>query len=222
MNEARDVFEQIYATAHWEGGSGQGSRPEVTEVYRIVVERLIGSSDVRTVVDAGCGDWEFARLIDWSAVTYTGFDVVPGVLATNRANFSSPHVAFEYADLSTSRLPPADLLLCKDVLQHWPIDAISRFLATNRGRYRYMLLTNDVASVHCPPESLNGAIPMGAWRTLDLEKPPFHLHPAWRLDYKVGAEWTKRVLLLVARRHHVPARHLGRSALNRARQIRPE
>lgn len=46
-------------------------------------------------------------------------------------------------------------------------DAISRFLAANRGRYRYLLLANDVASVHCPPGSPNGAIPMGAWRTLD-------------------------------------------------------
>lgn len=221
MSDARDVFERIYITAHWEGGSGQGSRSDVTAVYRSVVERLISSPDVRSVVDAGCGDWEFARLIDWTSVTYTGVDVVPAVVERNVDDFGSANVSFVCKNLCSERLPPADLLICKDVLQHWPIEWIEHFLNSALDGYRYLLLTNDVSSVHCPPASLNSQISLGAWRTIDLERPPFGVRPRWRLDYDVRGEWTKRILLVVPRRHILWARISSDSALNKVRSAFP-
>jgi SAM-dependent methyltransferase len=215
---AREVFQRIYELSHWEGGSGQGSRLNVTQVYRDLVSCLIGSRDVRSVVDAGCGDWEFARLIDWSNVTYLGLDVVPAVIERNRSEFLRSNICFQCVDISDATLPRADLLLCKDVLQHWPTDSVQRFLRRLRTRYRYVLLTNDVQSVHCAHDSLNSAIPLGGWRTLDLERPPFRLRPDWRLDYDIRGEWTKRVILLVSSHYKRRARLDSDSALNRVRR----
>jgi len=213
------IFGEIYKSEHWEGGSGQGSRANATEAYRWVLETVLGARDVRTVVDAGCGDWEFAQLIDWSPVSYVGVDVVPDVIEHNTATFGRPNVSFECTDMSRSVLPQADVLLCKDVLQHWPIEWIADFLLRVRGRYRYVLLTNDITSVRCPPEHLNSQIPVGAWRTLDLERPEFGQSAAWRLDYDVGGEWTKRILLLVKRRYRLRARATPNSALRRLRSL---
>jgi SAM-dependent methyltransferase len=215
-DDVRDVFRRIYDTSHWEGGSGQGSRPDVTLVYRQVVQRLLGASDVRTVVDAGCGDWEFARLIDWSDISYTGIDVVPELVERNQAAFGGANVRFECRDFANSGLPPADLLLCKDVLQHWPIDWVQSFLASAPRRYRYALLTNDVSSVHCAADALNSNIEVGEWRTIDLEMAPFNLNADWRVDYDINeGEWVKRLLLLVRPSHRLVAKMRRSSALRR-------
>jgi SAM-dependent methyltransferase len=218
-DEARGVFRQIYASDHWKGGSGEGSEVAVTEAYRRVLAAVLRGRDVETVVDAGCGDWQFSRLVDWSATRYRGFDIVPEVVEANRSAFGSEDVRFDVADIRTEELPDADLLICKDVLQHWDQLSICAFLARHLGRYRYALVTNDVASVHVGPEALNRDIPIGHWRTLDLEREPFALRAQWRFDYDIRGEWTKRCLLFVRRRSRVRAALVRRSALHACREL---
>jgi SAM-dependent methyltransferase len=219
-DEALDAFRHIYETDHWKGGSGAGSAVDATEAYRRVLETVVASSDVRTIVDAGCGDWQFSQLVDWAGKQYTGVDIVPEVVAANRAAFARDTVDFVAADIRTERLPSADLLVCKDVLQHWDVQSVQRFLARNRGRYRYALITNDLASVHIAPEMLNADIPIGHWRTLDLERPPFGLAAQWRFDFDIRGEWTKRSLLFVRARNRLRARRRRTSALRRCRDLR--
>ena len=84
----------------------------------------------------------------------------------------------------------------KDVLQHWPVADIKRFVDRNRRRFRYLLLTNDIASVHCPPELLNRECALGAWRTIDLERPPF----GYRAGMAAGLRHSRRV----DEAHHAP------------------
>ena len=109
---------------------------------------------------------------------YQGFDIVPEVVEADRAAFGTDNVSFGVADVRSARLPAADLLVCKDVLQHWDLASVEAFLARHLGRYRYALITNDIASVHIAPETLNTDIPIGHWRPLDLELPPFGLRVA--------------------------------------------
>jgi SAM-dependent methyltransferase len=211
--DADEVFANIYATDEWKGGSGEGSTPEATAPYRRVLERALSARDVRTVTDVGCGDWQFSGRVNWQGVRYVGVDVVPAMLAHNR-EIAPAGFDFVCADARTAALPAADLLVVKDVLQHWPRADVQGFLARNRPRYRYLLLTNDVASVHCPPELQNSEIALGAWRTIDLERAPFTEHAAWRYDFDIRGEWTKRVTLLVGprarRRTWVPGSLLRR------------
>jgi len=217
-DETGATFGDIYESAAWGGGSGEGSRAAATDVYRTIVERLARAADVRSVVDAGCGDWEFSQLIDWGDVSYLGLDVVPELVARNREAFARPGVEFQCADFHAERPPPADLLLCKDVLQHWPVAWIQRFLRVTRGRYRYLLLTNDIASTR-PSHPRNSDIELGDWRPVDLEAPVFGLRAAWRLDYDVGGEWTKRTLLIVSLRHRLGARIMPGSGLQSVRRL---
>ncbi len=193
-DEARDAFSQIYETDAWEGGSGVGSAKDATVPYRAVLARLLNARDIHSVLDIGCGDWQMGSLMDWSSVSYTGVDVVPAVIEQDARRHAGTGVRFHIADARTDHLPDADLLLAKDVLQHWPTVEIQAFLAQVLSRYRYVLLTNDVASAHWP-EPVNEDMVLGGWRTLDLEANPFFRPAAWRLDYDVRGEWTKRVLL---------------------------
>jgi SAM-dependent methyltransferase len=195
MPDAAEVFGAIYETDRWQGGSGAGSTASASAPYRHVVQRLLASVEVRSVVDVGCGDWQVGSLIDWAGVRYTGLDVVGSVVEADARRFGSRGIRFEQADVRISPPPRADLLLIKDVLQHWPNGDIQLFLSRTVPRYRYALITNDIASVHYPGQ-VNEDIEMGASRALDLLAPPFDLHAVASWDYDVSGEWTKRILLV--------------------------
>ena len=57
-----DTFSTIYRNNVWGHGSGVGSLPEGTVDYRRVLEGLIRSKDIKTVLDYGCGDLHFPTL----------------------------------------------------------------------------------------------------------------------------------------------------------------
>jgi SAM-dependent methyltransferase len=64
----------------WGAGSGPGSASHETIAYRAFLQGFLQWNRVRSVVDLGCGDWQFSRFIDWSGVDYTGVDVVAPVI----------------------------------------------------------------------------------------------------------------------------------------------
>jgi SAM-dependent methyltransferase len=215
-NDAGRVFGHIYEQDHWDGGSGVGSAPDATEPYRAVLAELLPASDVSSVVDVGCGDWQLGSLVDWSAVDYLGLDVVPVVIERNRARFAKPGVRFEVRDARLQPPPSGDLLLAKDVLQHWSNADAAAFMRTNLRRYKYCLITNDVESTHWDGD-VNHDVLLGEWRTMDLEKEPFGHHAVWRRDFSVRGEWVKRMTLIASPATRLAARFSAGSALSRLR-----
>ena len=210
---AGEAFSNVYSTDHWDGGSGVGSQSELNDEYRSLVQALVGACDIASVVDAGCGDWQFSQLIDWSSVRYRGFDVVNSVVDANKQRFTKDGVQFEQLDFSREPLPKADLLLCKDVLQHWPVDSVSQFLQRNLRRFRYALITNDVWSVHSPDANHNADITFGEWRTLDIQHPPFSLRARAQIDLDYIGEWTKRAALFCGQPRALLAKTSQKSGL---------
>jgi hypothetical protein len=92
-----------------------------------------------------------------------------------------------------SRVPEADLLICKDVLQHLSNRDISIFLK-KLSKFKYCLITNDV-----DPDTLssyNQDIETGGYRTLDLRAYPFLVEAQSVLTYQSKTE-VKQVLLIV-------------------------
>src|SRR5689334_11039887 len=86
-----NTFNRIYAEGTWgrdtagKGVSGTGSTLEITREYRTYVEDFIKKHQVKSVVDAGCGDWNFSSAIDWNGASYLGVDIASDVIATVRA-----------------------------------------------------------------------------------------------------------------------------------------
>lgn len=193
--DAEGVFTDIYRQDHWHGGSGEGSTAEATAPYRHIVERLVVSPEIRSIVDLGCGDWQLGSLVDWHGRRYTGVDVVEDVVAADRDRWGDERTRFTAGDAMTGDVPSGDLLLVKDVLQHWPTSDVERFLRQVLPRYSYALLTNDLASVHWDGP-VNADMTLGGWRTLDLEIAPFEIEARHRWDFDIRGEWTKRVLLV--------------------------
>jgi hypothetical protein len=175
------IFDFIYARGIWGGGSGRGSDLSRTVLYVGYIQALMDRHDVRTVVDLGCGDWRFSRHIDFSGRDYIGFDVVPSVVAANRAAFGASNIRFEQADLSAGEAFPAcDLILCKDVLQHLSNARVSTILS-KCGTARLVLVTNDY-------HPGNSDCRDGETRPLDVTAPPFGFpaRPVLRFGTKIS------------------------------------
>src|SRR3954447_2045939 len=105
------AFEEIYKTNEWGFGSGHGSLYRHVHEYCRLIERFIREHHITSVVDVGCGDWQFSRHIDWGGCHYTGCDVVGSVVELNRQRFTSPNLTFQKVSGDPSDLPSGDLMI---------------------------------------------------------------------------------------------------------------
>ncbi|MCP9901110.1 class I SAM-dependent methyltransferase [Cyanobium sp. Cruz CV13-4-11] len=205
----KDAFTRIYQRDTWGGGSGQGSRPEFNGEYIATLQRFMRLNDIHSVVDFGCGDWQFSRLIHWGDITYTGIDIVDSVVAANSDLHASDSIHFQlFEDLAS--LPPADLILVKDVLQHLPNHLVREYLDHFKAHYRWLIITND----DLPHSELNRDIDAGAWRPLRLDLPPFEEHCSTLAQWVVLTEASmnlhrKRAELILGAGARQPQRRPG-------------
>ncbi len=184
------AFTEIYDDKVWgegsggQGTSGGGSTLGATVVYRAYLQDFMKAHGVKSVVDAGCGDWEFSSTMDWTGIDYTGVDVVASVIAEDKKKYGAPNIKFQTADIVRTDLPAADLLICKDVLQHLPTEDVLAFLA-QLPKYKDVLLTDTVDKATLTAE--NHDIQPGQFRLLDLTKPPFSVPALKVLTYFDGS-----------------------------------
>lgn len=151
--------------------SGPGSTPAFSAPYRGFLEGFIQSHGVMSIVDLGCGDLEIMSRVNLHGADYLGIDCIDERIRRNQ--LAHPHLKFEVGEFHTMEIPATDLILCKDVLQHWRTADIAAWLEQLRGsdRYRYALLTN----CNYGYDTVNPDILTGRWRPLDLTKPPFSI-----------------------------------------------
>lgn len=193
---ATDVFSDVYERDLWNGGSGPGSAPENTVEYRRFLQEFLDGFDYPVkVVDLGCGDWRIGELMDWSGVDYVGVDVVPEVIEANRRRDTPDNVSFVCLDALVDDLPEGDVLIVKDVLQHWPNADVVRLLDAAEERFTFTVVTNDVSS-KSHPAKVNSDIALGDWRPVDIERAPFDRVAIDHVDYPVLGEWVKRVVVI--------------------------
>ena len=197
-NSAEEVFTKIYKQSTWgknefgEGSSGPGSRLDTTEQYRSFIQHFLATFQIRSVVDAGCGDWEFSKAIDWSGIAHR-LRCCPVGGRKNQRQFGCPHIRFLHQDIIAEPLPSADLLICKDVLQHLPNADVLTFMK-QLPNFKYCLITNDVN-----PKTLlapNLDIRRGDYRLLDLTLPPFNRKGIKVFHFVSIDSFVKQVLLI--------------------------
>ena len=185
QNTTEKIFTHIYSLGTWDesGFSLSGSQVEITREYMAYLQEFLRENEIRTVVDLGCGDWAFSRYIDWEGIDYLGIDIVRSVIERNQDLFSKPNIQFIYADVLNMDLPEGDLLLCKDVFQHLPNQAILQILQ-QAGKYKHCLITNYVDRRTL--SSTNRDITVGNYHPIDLSKPPFSVRGEKVLTFYSG------------------------------------
>jgi SAM-dependent methyltransferase len=145
-----EAFSAIYRSQAWGSiedrpfCSGDGSiREEAVGPYCAMIRDFIAANNIRRVVDLGCGDFAVgSRFVD-PAVDYVGIDVVPDLIRYNQEHFAVPGVEFRCMNIIEDELPPGDLCLVRQVLQHLSNAQIQQTLKSLR-RYRYVIATEHV------------------------------------------------------------------------------
>ncbi|NGX37448.1 MAG: Trans-aconitate 2-methyltransferase [Chlamydiae bacterium] len=204
QDHAETTFTDIYEKRVWgqnaqgEGTSGYGSSVQIAAPYMKFLQDFVKKHNIQSIVDVGCGDWEFSQYLDWNGAHYTGIDVVKSVIEKDLQKFASPTVTFHQADVVNKDLPPADLLICKDVLQHLTNDQIMQF-AKQFSKFKHCLITNDIEGAYAMTVK-NGDIAQGQYRCIDLTLDPFNIKGAKAFTYL--SSWDKKQVLHIQNADH--------------------
>jgi len=153
-NKHGEIFNKIYDNALWGRSldenrpyySGGGSEVKYSQEWIDCVDIFIKDNNINTITDIGCGDF-FVSLEILKRnlnVDYLGVDVSENLIYHNKRTF--PKYNFEYNNpVNSLHIRNCDLIIIKDVLQHWENNHITQFLdyITVNKICKYILICNS-------------------------------------------------------------------------------
>ena len=171
----QEIFTRKYNKKEWgshDSVSGPGSLMESTVNIRAELPGLLKKYNIRTVVDAACGDFNWLSETNIELEKYTGIDVVEEMIAENISKYNNHKRSFVVQDITKDPMPKADLILCRDTFVHLSNKNIFNVLYNFKKSGSELLLTTSFA--RC---GRNEDIFTGGWRLLNLTKAPFNFPP---------------------------------------------
>ncbi len=179
-------FTEIWQRNDWacaETRSGGGSTLAFTENIRQWLPGFLRNYRIRSMLDAGCGDFHWMAAVDLGEVLYQGWDVVEDLIRENIRLYGNDRIGFTLGDITrpypatvngaerSTDLPKVDMILCRAVLFHLSLLNIEAAIHNFRlSGSRWLLATTH------PHVQNNWDIENGDWRRLNLE--PFLGPPA--------------------------------------------
>lgn len=166
---------QIFS-AQYTDDSGPGSKLDSTRAYRHFLSKFIDDKLITSITDLGCGDMAVMSAVDLHGASYLGIDVIPERITMNARQHPGKLFAIgdvRRADIGVNAVHAfdVDLVICKDVIQHWATEEIHAWLDLLMERpFKYALITN----CNYGP-TVNTEIETGGWRAIDLTAPPFSI-----------------------------------------------
>jgi hypothetical protein len=196
----KDAMQQVYNLNLWGGAdadyySGAGShRSEIVEPYiKEVVSFLVSLEKPVIICDLGCGDFNIGRQLVPYASKYVAVDIVPELIERNKEKYQENVLSFKCLDLAQDDLPPGNVAILRQILQHLSNAEIKRIIPKLMA-YDHIILTEHVPNGHFEPnlDIISGqGIRLKKKSGIDLSAAPFHM------DFK-----TKRELISVDAKDH--------------------
>lgn len=190
-------FSEIYNDNLFGGNesiSGRGSNFDQTIVLQEQLVPLLKKLNVKNFLDVPCGDFNWMRHINFEDIKYVGGDIVENLVKDNQKKFSNQNRSFQYIDLTSSRLPDADAIFCRDVLVHLNYGQIFDALKNmKKSNIKYLMTTTFTNRQE------NSDLIEGIWRPLNLQKAPFNFpQPVELLNEKCpegnNGEWADKCI----------------------------
>jgi hypothetical protein len=85
---------------------------------------LLRRLGIQSLLDLGCGDFNWMRLVDLASVEYLGGDIVPALIQHNVRRYGAAGRRFVVMDMLRDSLPKVDLILCREGLVHFSFSDI--------------------------------------------------------------------------------------------------
>ena len=150
------VFTRKYQQNKWgkdisnkyKGNSGPGSTILFNIEYIEFLKNFIINNNIKNIVDLGCGDFRIGeKIYNDINVNYTGYDIYKDLINSHMEQYSNNNkYNFIYLDFynNPDKIINSDLIIIKEVLQHWPNYKINQFLdyIKKNKKFKYLLLVN--------------------------------------------------------------------------------
>ena len=179
----KEAMEQVYAMNLWGKGesafySGNGSHDEVlVKPYLEVVRNFLKAHHNKlSVCDLGCGDFNIGMQLLEYAKHYIAVDIVPALINYNTTHFKFDHLEFQCHNIAKDELPPGDVVILRQVLQHLSNSEVLSVL-NKIGAYKYLILTeHHPESIFTPNKNIisGQGIRLKKNSGLEITKPPFN------------------------------------------------
>ena len=173
------IFERAASENYWgdvDSVSGPGSNMADTRVIRREIPGLLRRYQIKSMLDAPCGDlfWmkEILPEIIEQGITYTGADIVPGLIEKHQHFFKDERMRFHVLDLTKDKVPAADLVLTRDCFIHLSYRNIYKILNNYKSSGITYLLTNTYTNDSRVNHDVDGVFLWG--RMLNMQKFPFY------------------------------------------------
>lgn len=156
-----------------ETACGVGSTMEATKHLRATLPGLLKRLGITSMVDAPCGDFNWMGATNLSGINYIGCDnsadhIDTAHIKAKQGNSKALTVRFIEMDIVTAPLPQADLLFCRDFLQHLPNEvALAALRNFVRSGSKWLLSTTHQCR---RTDDINEP---GQFRPLNLKNPPW-------------------------------------------------
>lgn len=161
-------FTEIYDKNIW-GSSGTGSKYSHNNKWFLnQLKYIINKYNIKNILDIGCGDWEIMKHFNFEDVKYTGIDCVKSVIDNNNEKYKNNNINFIHQDIFINIPKNYDLIIIKDVLQHYQTDKIRDILNNIINNNKYVYCINGYKFTR--DKSKNG------WTNRILDK-KYHYHP---------------------------------------------
>lgn len=197
----KQIFTDIYKEGTWGGwnGVGPGSTTEdgANPFLHYLQDFLDSHADINSIVDIGCGYGELLKEIRFpKGATYLGLDLVESVINYNKKHYVRDSFSFKTVDsVKDLAIYKGDLLILKDVIQHWSIEKILFAKKHIIPNFKYAIVVNNIYTAYAT--KINSDIQTGDSRPLDLTAAPFFMKPAHVEDYTLPPYRIKRIHLFV-------------------------
>lgn len=175
----QSIFTNIYDNKAWgsvETVSGEGTLLVNTQSIRELIPCLFKELNIRTVVDAPCGDYWWFSHCDVDIDYYVGVDIVKDLINFCHTKYGDMKHSFMYADLCEIIVPRADIIICRSCLIHLSNENSLKLLENfKKSGSTYLLISTDTSAMH------NNEIEDGKFRHVNMCLPPFNFPEPLRL-----------------------------------------
>ena len=206
FSDDRNHFVKIYKEGIWgkKVRSGEGARLCETKYVKQIILNTIQHYNIRSFLDAPCGDCTFMSTIFHYIPNYIGVDIVPDLIRKNRALY--PKQTFWVKSAMVDPLPQVDLIFCRDLLVHFNTKQILQTLQNFQKSGSKYLLTTTFRGFPQTELVLKYAGPR-RWHPLNLEEllgtqPPNTILGVFSEHHK---DWNKNLILLDLTRLVIPS-----------------
>lgn len=172
LKPLKSTFTEYYYNNGFGGNesiSGRGSDLIQTSAIREQLPLLLKEVNAKSMMDAPCGDFYWMKEVGLNINEYIGVDIVKELIEQNQGRYGNDTRRFVVLDVTKDKLPPVDVVLCRDCLVHFSFKHIWAAVTNlKRSGSKYLLTTTFTN------RSANRDITTGNWRPINLELPPFN------------------------------------------------